>query len=96
MIRCSHGIRSRRFLSTTLFSVTSNSDTPMTIFQFMSESPLLTFFMFYMLTATAFRCWNCFMRHLNIRKHGWPPAHCDADGDFKPDPEPEDESPENS
>lgn len=21
------------------------------------------------------------VRHLNIRKHGWPPPHCDADGD---------------
>lgn len=23
------------------------------------------------------------LRHLNIRKQGWPPAHLDADGDFK-------------
>lgn len=23
------------------------------------------------------------LRHLNINKHGYPPAHCDADGDFK-------------
>lgn len=23
------------------------------------------------------------LRHWNIRKHGYPPAHCDADGDFK-------------
>lgn len=28
--------------------------------------------------------WNRFWRHWNIRKHGYPPAHCDADGDFKP------------
>lgn len=27
--------------------------------------------------------WNRFWRHLNIRKHGYPPPHCDADGDFK-------------
>lgn len=26
---------------------------------------------------------NRFFRHWNIRKHGYPPAHCDADGDFK-------------
>lgn len=26
---------------------------------------------------------NRVLRHLNIRRHGWPPAHCDADGDFK-------------
>ena len=23
------------------------------------------------------------LRHRNIRKHGYPPQHCDADGDFK-------------
>ncbi len=23
------------------------------------------------------------LRHWNIRKHGYPPSHCDADGDFK-------------
>ena len=27
--------------------------------------------------------WNRFFRHWNIRKHGYPPIHCDADGDFK-------------
>jgi hypothetical protein len=27
--------------------------------------------------------WNRFWRHLNIRKHGYPPQWCDADGDFK-------------
>lgn len=30
-----------------------------------------------------FRMWNRFWRHFNIRKHGYPPVHCDADGDFK-------------
>lgn len=25
---------------------------------------------------------NRIMRHWNIRKHGYPPKHCDADGDF--------------
>lgn len=25
------------------------------------------------------------LRHWNIRKHGYPPSHCDADGDFKKD-----------
>ena len=24
-----------------------------------------------------------FFRHLTIRKHGYPPEHCDGDGDFK-------------
>jgi len=27
--------------------------------------------------------WNRFWRHWNIRKHGYPPPHCDADGDFE-------------
>jgi hypothetical protein len=26
---------------------------------------------------------NRIIRRSNIRKHGWPPTHCDADGDFK-------------
>ncbi len=30
-----------------------------------------------------FLMWNRFLRHWNIRKHGYPPLHCDADGDFK-------------
>lgn len=28
--------------------------------------------------------WNRFWRHWNIRKYGYPPEHCDADGDFDP------------
>ena len=28
---------------------------------------------------------NRLMRHWNIRKHGYPPPHCDADGDFRKD-----------
>lgn len=27
--------------------------------------------------------WKTFWRHLTIKKHGYPPTHCDADGDFK-------------
>ena len=26
---------------------------------------------------------NRILRHLNIRKHGWPPEHLDADGDSR-------------
>jgi len=35
--------------------------------------------------------WNRFFRHWNIRKYGYPPSHCDADGDFKPLPKDEKE-----
>jgi len=33
---------------------------------------------------------NRLLRHANIRKHGYPPVHCDADGDFKPEPKDKD------
>lgn len=29
------------------------------------------------------RIWTRLMRCLMVHKHGWPPAHLDADGDFK-------------
>ena len=64
----------------------------MTTLQFMSDSPFLTFFLCWMATGLIFKIWNRFMRHLNIRKHGWPPPHCDADGDFKPEEEPDEEA----
>jgi hypothetical protein len=38
-------------------------------------------FALYISTRFLFRCWNRWMRHLNIKAHGWPPAHLDADGD---------------
>lgn len=31
------------------------------------------------------KIWRMFMRMLMVRKHGWPPSHLDADGDWKPD-----------
>lgn len=33
---------------------------------------------------------NRILRSWNIRKHGWPPEHCDADGDFKVEKETKD------
>lgn len=38
-----------------------------------------------------FKVINRTLRHANIRKHGYPPVHCDADGDFKPEPEEDEE-----
>ena len=29
-----------------------------------------------------FLLWNRFWRHWSIRSNGYPPLHCDADGDF--------------
>jgi hypothetical protein len=52
------------------------------MWQFMSGSPWLTFFLFCIVSGLIFRIWNRGMRALNIRSQGWPPPHCDADGDF--------------
>lgn len=63
----------------------------MTIFEFMSDSPFLTFFIVLIVGEVIVRIFfglpNRILRHWNIRKHGYPPAHCDADGDFKEDKE---------
>ena len=37
-----------------------------------------------------FRVYNRALRHRNIMKYGYPPSHCDADGDF-PEKEKDDE-----
>lgn len=61
------------------------------ILKFMGEHPWLTFFLVLIVGEVIVRILvqlpNRVMRHWNIRKHGYPPAHCDADGDFKPAPE---------
>lgn len=49
--------------------------------QFMASSPILTFFLAAIAATVIVRPIRLFFRHLNIRKQGWPPAHCDADGD---------------
>ncbi len=61
----------------------------MNIYQFMNESPMLTFFLGWMIT------WmiayiivmpiKFFFRSRNIAVRGWPPEHLDADGDFNED-----------
>ena len=53
---------------------------------FIGTHPWITFFLAYIaasLIKTIFAyCINRPLQHMNIRKHGWPPEHCDADGDF--------------
>ena len=65
----------------------------MNIWDFMSENPIQTFilviFVFTAFGSVLFTmrfCWNRLLRHLNVRKAGWPPVHLDADGDWKPEP----------
>lgn len=60
----------------------------MTWQQVIAGSPYLALFAFCVFISALFRCvflcWNRFLRWASIRKSGWPPAHCDADGDFPP------------
>ena len=56
------------------------------LWQFMSDSPWLTFFLAVLaalLIEEVIGIPNRVLRHWNIHKHGYPPPHCDADGDFK-------------
>jgi hypothetical protein len=59
----------------------------MNIWQFAAGSPWLAFFLALIalaaLEAVLRFCINRPLRAMNIRKHGWPPPHCDADGDFR-------------
>ena len=57
------------------------------LFKFASDSPWLTFFLAVITAEVIVRVVvnlpNRILRHWNIHKHGYPPPHCDADGDFK-------------
>ncbi|BCP56243.1 hypothetical protein K32_48600 [Kaistia sp. 32K] len=55
----------------------------MTAWQFMSDSPWLTFFLACVASSCVVSIARLPFRAMNIRKHGWPPAHLDADGDYK-------------
>lgn len=59
----------------------------MNIYEFMNSNPILTFFMacmiYYTIRTLLFVLPNRICRHKNILRHGYPPPHCDADGDFK-------------
>lgn len=49
------------------------------IYAFMGVHPALSFLLAYLV----FRIVNRGFRAVNIAIRGWPPAHLDADGDFK-------------
>lgn len=44
-------------------------------------------FLLTIVLQTLLLSWSRFLRHLNIRKVGWPPVNLDADGDFRKDEE---------
>ena len=57
------------------------------LLKFASDNPWLTFFLAVLAAEVIIRVVvnlpNRILRHWNIHKHGYPPPHCDADGDFK-------------
>lgn len=55
----------------------------MSVWQFADAHPVAAFFMLVWSGYTIFCIYRCTMRHLNIRRAGWPPEHCDADGGFR-------------
>ena len=64
----------------------------MSFYDFAGAYPVLVFFLallFVVMVGTVSRgvlsIFTRAIRHLNIRKAGWPPAHLDADGDWKPE-----------
>lgn len=56
--------------------------------EFWSENPWLTFIaicaIYYSLRNVLLILPNRYFRSRDIAAHGWPPPHCDADGDFRP------------
>lgn len=61
------------------------------LFQFMGDHPWLTVLLLLLSTQTVYSVLYCLparmIRHMNIRRAGWPPSHLDADGDFKQEDE---------
>jgi hypothetical protein len=55
------------------------------LLHFITENPFLSFLTVLVITYIPIQSllvgWARLLRHLNVRKHGWPPSHCDADGD---------------
>jgi len=64
------------------------------LLDFMGEHPWFSFFVIWLLimvtAKTVIISVRFVMRHLNIRKAGWPPPHVDADGDHVEPEEPKD------
>lgn len=65
---------------------------PMTIYEVMDKNPdgavIVCVVLAIAIAAVAIvalnvlmYCWQLLIRHGNIRSAGWPPPHCDADGD---------------
>lgn len=61
----------------------------MTILQLIIDHPVLSFFIAMLILDAACKIISRTLRMIMISFSGWPPAHLDADGDWKPEPEKE-------
>ena len=55
----------------------------MNIWEFASGSPILSFCALLLICIVIDSLWQRACRALAIRKAGWPPEHCNADGKIK-------------
>lgn len=55
----------------------------MTFWDFASEHWFVALLMVWSAAGVIRFAINRPLRHMTIRKHGYPPPHCDADGDFR-------------
>lgn len=39
--------------------------------------------LFWLVSSFLYKCWNRFLRHWTLLRHGYPPPHCDADGESR-------------
>lgn len=53
------------------------------MWQFAGDHPVAAFFLAWLVVWGLITIWNRTLRCINIRNRGWPPEHCDADGDFR-------------
>lgn len=63
----------------------------MNIFDFMNNHPFISLFICWAITAVIARFIVRISRVAMVGSRGWPPAHLDADGDWKPEPKEEEE-----
>jgi hypothetical protein len=62
-----------------------------TFYEFASSSPFLTFFLAVGIVELIKYFARAILRGVLVSVRGWPPAHLDADGDWKPEPKKDDE-----
>lgn len=55
------------------------------LYAFMAGSPFLSAFIAYITAEALVRLGVRVLRSINVAVRGWPPAHLDADGDWKPE-----------